>query len=424
MSPPSDQAREPSRRSLRALEASNFFLADVQTGLGPFLAAYLVAAHWSPAAALYVLTAGGLMTVLVQTPAGGIVDQSRHKRFIVVAGSCVLASGALLLFWRTTKASVYGSQLLIGGAGPFLAPALAAITMGLVGRTRFDRQFGRNQSFNSAGNVAAALLALAISHYLRARLIFLATACLVVPTIVSTLLIRPGEIDYDLARGGCERIGQDSGLRATLRLLAHDRVLLLFLGCCFLFHLANAAMLPELGELLSRQQTRAAISFMTACVIVTQVIITFTAGWFGVLAHRHGRRRLLLIGFGVLPIRAVLYTLTHLPVALIAIQFLDGVANSIFTVVAILVIADRTQGTGRFNLASGALATAVGTGAALSNSFGGYLIQISGFRSSFLGLGAVGLAAFVMLFFLLPETAEAPAFTPAPLDKALGETAA
>lgn len=400
----SQRALHPSPASLRALEASNFFLADVQTGLGPFLAAYLVASHWSPSAALYALTVGGLMTVVLQTPAGGIVDQVRRKRLIIVASSLLLGIGALLLTWKTSTVAVYSAQVLIGSAAPFLAPALAAITMGLVGQRGFDRQFGRNQSFNSAGNVAAALLALLVTRYFGDRAIFLAAACLVIPTILSTLLIKPSEIDYELARGGCERTEQGQGAPATLRLLARDRVLLLFLVCCFLFHFANAAMLPELGELLSRNNTKAAIAFMTACVIVTQLIISLTAAWIGMLAHRHGRRPLLLIGFGVLPLRAVLYTLTHLPGALIAIQCLDGIANAIFGVVAILVIADRMRGTGRFNLASGALATAVGAGAALSNSYGGYLIHLSGFRVSFLGLGGVALAAFLMLLFLLPET--------------------
>lgn len=354
--------------------------------------------------ALYALTAGGLMTVVLQTPAGGIVDQARRKRLIVIAGSLVLGLGAMLLAWKTSKVVVYSAQVLIGAAGPFLAPALAAITMGLVGPRAFDRQFGRNQSFNSAGNVAAALLILAVSHYLGNRAIFVAAVCLVVPTIVATLLIKPGEIDYDRARGGSERIQSDQGLAYTLRLLARDRVLLLFLVCCFLFHFANAAMLPELGELLSRHNAKTAVAFMTACVVVTQLIISFTAAWIGIQAHRHGRRPLLLIGFGVLPVRAILYTLTHHPAALIAIQCLDGVANAIFGVVAVLVIADRTRGTGRFNLASGALATAVGAGAALSNTYGGFLIHLAGFRVSFFGLAGVALAAFLMLFFFLPET--------------------
>lgn len=414
----------PRRTSLRALEASNFFLADVQTGLGPFLAAYLVTSHWSPSAALYALTVAGIVTVILQTPAGGIVDQARRKRTIVIVGSLVLGLGALLLAWKTSRVAVYSAQVLIGGAGPFLAPSLAAITMGLVGKRGFDRQFGRNQAFNSAGNVAAALLILAVSHYLGNRAIFIAAACLVAPTIAATLIIKPQEIDYERARGGCERVRENQSLGHTLRLVAQDRVSLLFLVCCFLFHFANAAMLPELGELLSRNNARAAVAFMTACVIVTQLIISFTAAWVGLQAHRYGRRPLLLIGFGVLPIRAVLYTLTHVPTALIAIQCLDGVANAIFGVVAVLVIADRTRGTGRFNLASGALATAVGAGAALSNTYGGYLIHLSGFRISFLGLGAVALAAFLMLFFFLPETEPGDDPATVPFDANLGENPA
>ncbi len=400
---------QPSSRSLRALEWGNFFLADVQTGLGPYLAAYLVTAHWNPSAALYVLTFGGLVTVLLQTPAGAVVDQFHRKRMLVVVAALVLGSGAVLLALSTTKTAVYSAQVLIGSMVPFLVPALAAITMGLVGQRGFDRQFGRNQSFNSAGNVMAALLTLAVSRVWGNRAIFFAGAVLILPTILSVLLIRPEEIDYDRARGGRSRAEESQGLRPVLRLLAHDRVLLLFLPCCFLFHFANAAMLPELGELLSGKQPKTAVAFMTGCILVTQVMISLTAAWIGGLAGRYGRRPLLLIGFGVLPVRAVLYTLTHVPALLIGIQALDGVANAIFGVVSILVISDRTHGTGRFNLASGALATAVGAGAALSNSYGGFLIYAVGFRGSFLGLGGVALVAFALLYLLLPETARSEA---------------
>ena len=109
-------------------------------------------------------------------------------------------------------------------------------------------------------------------------------------------------------------------------------------------------------------------------------------------------------GAGVLPIRALLYTLTHNSGYLIAIQILDGVANAIFVVVSILVVADRTRGTGRFNLAQGSLATAVGIGAALSNTFGGELIQHFSYRISFLSLGAIAALAFVLLWTAIPET--------------------
>jgi MFS family permease len=118
----------------------------------------------------------------------------------------------------------------------------------------------------------------------------------------------------------------------------------------------------------------------------------------------HGRKPLLLLGFGVLPVRALLYTLTHNPESLIAIQILDGVANAIFGVVSILVIADRTRATGRFNLVQGSLATAVGTGAALSTTFGGKLIQHFSYRISFLSLGGIAALAFVLLWTAIPET--------------------
>ena len=174
--------------------------------------------------------------------------------------------------------------------------------------------------------------------------------------------------------------------------------------CAFFFHFANAAMLPELGEMLSKQSTGLAAPLMSACIIVTQVVITCSAASIGRFANVHGRKPLLLLGFGVLPFRALFYTLTQKMFALIAIQLFDGIANAIFGVVAILVVADRTRESGRFNLAQGALAAAVGIGAALSNLFGGKMIQYYSFHASFLALGAVAAIAFAVLLFGVPET--------------------
>jgi len=397
--------------SRRALEATNFFLADVQTGLGPFLAAYLAGAGWQPGRVGVALTVGGLVTVLLQTPAGAVVDRVRAKRLVLILATAVLAIGAVLLSFRADPWTVYTSQLLIGGAGPFLGPTLAAITMGLVGRQLFDRQFGRNQGFNSAGNVACALLIAAVSHLFGNRAIFISAALLTLPTIVCVLCIRPREIDYELARGGPEHAGSERTaegpepkLESIWRAVSGDRILLAFFSCAFLFHFANAAMLPQLGEMLSQHDNRTAAPFMAACVVVTQLLIMASAAFLGRFANRHGRKPLLLLGFGVLPIRALLYTLVHNPAGLIAIQFLDGVANAVFAVVSILIVADRARGTGRFNLLQGALATAAGIGAALSNTFGGKLIQHFSYRVSFLSLGAVAVLAFLLLWIAVPET--------------------
>jgi len=394
------------KRSIHALEATNFFLADVQTGLGPFLAAYLAGAGWQPGSVGVALTVGGVVTVLLQTPAGAVVDQVRSKRLVLVAGSLVLAAGAALLSITAAPWSVYSAQVLIGGAGPFLAPTLAAITMGLVGLKLFDRQFGKNQAFNSAGNVACALLIAGVSRLFGNRAIFITAAVLTIPTIISVLAIKGGDIDYELARGGCDgdKKGKAGKAESIWPALLGDRVLLVFLVCAFFFHFANAAMLPQLGEMLAKGDRKTAAPFMSACIIVTQVVIMCSAASIGRWANGHGRKPLLLLGFGVLPIRAALYTITSNTSELIAIQVLDGIANAIFGVVSILVVADRTRGTGRFNLLQGALATAVGLGAALSNSFGGKLVQYYSFRVSFLGLGAVAAVAFGLLWIGVPET--------------------
>lgn len=394
------------RKSVHALEATNFFLADVQTGLGPFLAAYLAGAGWQPGRVGMALTVGGLITVVLQTPAGAIVDQLRSKRLILVVASAVLALGAVLLSVTAAPWAVYTSQVLIGGAAPFLGPTLAAVTMGIVGVTFFDRQFGKNQSFNSAGNVACALLIAGMSHLFGNRAIFITAAVLTIPTVLAIRAIKSKDINYDLARGGAEQVdGKEIAARVSvLKKLLGDRILLVFLVCAFLFHFANAAMLPQLGEMLSHGARATAAPFMSACIIVTQVVIMCLAPAIGRFANLHGRKPLLLLGFGVLPIRALLYTLTHNPESLIAIQLLDGVANAIFSVVSILVVADRTRATGRFNLVQGSLATAVGVGAALSTTFGGKLIQHFSYRISFLSLGVIATLAFVLLWAAIPET--------------------
>ena len=399
-----DAVEAAKRGSVRSLEWTNFFLADVQAGLGPFVAAYVASIGWEAGAVGRALTFGGIITVLLQTPAGWVVDRVEWKRLILVGGSVVLACGALLLAFSGDASIVYTAQGLVGLASPFLGPTIAAITMGLVGVRLFDCQFGRNQGFNAAGNLFAAAIIAVTSHFLDSRAIFYVVALLVLPTIGAAMLIKRDDIDQELARGGSKHGRDEGGGKSGLIKLARDHVLLAFLACAFLFHFANAAMLPQLGELLAHGSMKAAATFMGGCVAITQIVMLCTAVLIGRYAHRRGRKGLLLLGFGILPIRAVLYTVLHAVPALLAVQILDGVANSIFGVVSILVIADRTRGTGYFNLAQGALATAVGLGAALSNSFGGVLMEKVGYRISFLALGGVACLAFLLLLFTIPET--------------------
>jgi MFS family permease len=171
-----------------------------------------------------------------------------------------------------------------------------------------------------------------------------------------------------------------------------------------MFHFANAAMLPLLGEMLAKGQGRSSMMFMSACVVTTQLVITLLASWSGRKAGTWGRKPLLLVAFGVLPVRGVLYTLTANTGTLVAIQVLDGVGAGIFGVVSVLVIADLTQGSGRFNLTLGAISTAVSIGASLSQVIAGSIVHHFGSNVGFLFLATVASAAFAILYFFMPET--------------------
>lgn len=274
-----------------------------------------------------------------------------------------------------------------------------------MGHRLFDLRQGRNQAFNSAGNVAAAVSMGLLGYFISNRSIFFFVAVCALPTILTLLIIRPDEIDYELARGA--KKGAEDGKPVKPYALLKDRPLLIFLVCAVMFHFANAAMLPLLGEMLAKGRGRSSMLFMSACVVTTQFVIALIASWSGRKAGTWGRKPLLLIAFSVLPIRGALYTLTLNTRALVAIQILDGVAAGIFGVVSVLVIADLTQGTGRFNLTLGAISTAVGIGASLSQVIAGSIVHHFGSNAGFLFLAAVALAAFGILYFFMPETRNA-----------------
>ena len=394
--------RKPSKRTLFGLDWLNFFLADVQSGVGPFLAIYLAAYKWDEQRVGLALTIGGIAGIIAQTPAGELVDRMRSKRALIAGAVVALAIGGLLIAFFPSFWPVVTAQVLIGGTSSVFIPVICAISLGIVGPKIFDYRQGRNQTFNSAGNVTAAVCMGLIGYFLSNRGIFFFVAALAVPTILCLRLIDPNEIDYDLARNA--RDGKDDGKPARVRDLLKERPLLIFLCCAVLFHFANAAMLPLLGEMLSKGKGRSSMVFMAACVVTTQLVITILASWAGRRAGSWGRKPLLLIAFAVLPVRGVLYTLTDNTIILVAIQVLDGIGAGIFGVVSVLVIADLTRGTGRFNLSQGAIATAVGIGASLSQVIAGAIVQHTGYRTGFLFLAGIAAVALAILWIFMPET--------------------
>ncbi len=391
----------PGRRSVLALDGLNFFLADVRTGVGPFLAVYLSAAlHWDAARIGVALSAMSIGSLIAQTPAGALIDRTTSKRAIVLVAAILVGVSCEWIAFTQSFPLIVGLQAVAGIAADIFPPALAALTLGLVGRGALSQRIGRNEAFNHGGNVVAAVLAGVLATYLLQTAVFHLTFVLAMASVLCVLLIKPEEIDHRLARGGDDADGRPSSLRDLLR----DRRLLYFTLAVTLFHFANAAMLPQVGQELAEGKQGAPL-YMAACVVVAQLVMIPTALLAGRLAATVGRKPVFLVGFAVLPLRGVLYTLTDNQYWLIAIQLLDGIGAGIFGVVSVLLVADLTRGTGRFNLTQGMLATAVGIGASLSNVVTGFVVTAGGYNAGFLTLAAVALTALAVFYFLVPETA-------------------
>lgn len=416
----SDQSAEKKASSVRALKALNFCIADVQNGMGPYVALFLEStAHWDPSQIGTALAAGNIAQVVSQTPSGALIDRLRQKRELILAGIVMIAGACLATAWFTTLPVVTAAQALIGIAGAIFPPCLAAIALGLVGRKRMDRQMGTNQAFNAAGNMTAALGIGAMGYFFGLRWMFYLVVALCLAASFLVMQIKADDIDFDLACGADDGAGVRKsahqrtssiweGIRELLQafgqLFRHGPVVV-FLISAVIFHFANAAMVPLVTEMLGKNQgAKTAVLYTSGYMLASQFVFVVVAALSGPLASVIGRKPLFLFAFGALALRGVLYTVSNDPYWLIAVQCMDGLGAGIFGVVAVLIIADLTQGTGRFNAAQGAVATAQGTGAFLSNSMAGYLAKHQGTHFTFLVLAAIALAGLAFFWALMPET--------------------
>jgi MFS family permease len=398
----------------RSLDAVNFLLADVRGALGPYLNVFLITQqHWSQTEAGWVTTISGLLGIVAQTPAGAAIDATRRKRGAVVLALIVLAIGATVIFAVPRFWPVLIANTGIAVVGDVFGPAVAAITLGLYTRTRLARQMGRNSAFDHAGNVAIAAVAGGIGYAFSQRAVFLMVPVFAALASIAILSIPARAIDEDRARGlgagdpGDAATPQGVQAPSGYLTLVRSRPLIVFALCAMLFHFANAPLLPLVGQELAQSHPAWATAMMSACIIAAQLIMLPVALAVGHTADRLGRKPILLLGFAVLPVRAVLYTFSDSAPWLIAVQLLDGVGAGIFGAITPLIIADLMRGSGRFNLAQGAVATAQGIGASLSGLAAGIIVDHFGYPAAFLTSGGAACGALAALFFAMPETGQA-----------------
>ena len=380
----------PSRESQRGLDWFIFFLADVQTGFGPFVAVYLTTQKWTQVEIGFVLSIGGIVALLGQMPGGAIVDAARSERLVAYA------------VWPIFPV-VTAAATLHALASCVLGPAIAAISLGLVGPLAIGERLGRNARFASLGNGSAAALMGATGYLLSSRAVFLVTFILAIPTLLALSRIREKEIDVARCHGEVMREVPDPKTTSVLALV-RQRTLLIFAGAMLLFQLANAAMLPLMAGVVTMRSSQWAPVLIAACIIVPQAIVALTSPSVGRKAQVWGRRPLLLLAFAALVIRGLLFATVKDPYLLVAVQVFDGITAAVFSVMVPLIVADVAFGTGHFNLAQGIVGTAVGIGASLSTVLAGYVSDKLGHSVAFLGLAGVAALGLVTIWLIMPET--------------------
>ncbi|WP_040268164.1 MFS transporter [Pseudomonas rhodesiae] len=398
-------------RNTLSLDSLNFFLADVRDGLGPYLAIYLLAVHkWDPASIGVVMTLAGIAALLTQGPAGALIDRTRSKRAVIAVAALLVTGSCVLLPFVSSFSLVALTQAASAVAASVFAPAISAISLGITGPRAFTRRTGRNETFNHAGNAVAALLAGGLAYLFGPVVVFYLMAFMALASIVAVSCVSAAAIDHEVARGFDPAHHHDHEQPSGIKVLLSNRPLLLFAICCALFHLANAAMLPLVSQKLSQINLHMATPLTSACIVAAQVVMVPMAWLVGSKADVWGRKPLLILGFVILPVRGVLYTLSNDPYWLVAVQMLDGIGAGIFGALFPVIVKDLTQGTGRFNVSLGALSTVFGLGAALSNSLAGFVVQQAGYTAAFLTLAGVAAVALALLWLAMPETLEKPSF--------------
>jgi len=381
----------------RGFDLLNFFVANAQTGFGPFIAVYLTANKWTQANIGLALSLGTVAAVVSQIPAGVLVDMMSSKRTAIFVGVLGIMAAALLLAAWPTELPVLLAQALHAVASCVLTPAIAAVSLQLVGHAALGERLGRNARYASIGNGIAAAVMGATGSYLSSRTVFWLTAALCVPALMALMTIAPG------CHARALPVSQGFN-RTGMRTLLLDRRLQVFATCVLLFHLSDAAMLPLAASAVTMRAGSGANLIIAACIVVPQAVVAMCSPGVGRMAMQWGRRPVLLLGWAALPLRGLLLAVLPGPYLLVAVQTVSGVSAAVFGVMLPLLAADLTRGRPHFNLCLGVLGLAASLGATLSTGMAGWVADALGVSSAFLCLTAAGAAGWWLLWVAMPET--------------------
>ena len=386
------------------LDALNFFLADVRGGLGAFVSVFLVtSAGWTPAEIGAVLTVSGLIGIAAHGPVGALIDRAPGKRGLLVAGVAALAVCAVAIERSPTGPVVFAADVAMAVLGGVFAPTVAALTLGMVTDIEFAARLARNAVWDRIGNLLIAALVGLVGVWLGQRSTFYLVPFFAVISAFVILTIPASAIDAQRARGFIDARAEARPQRLR-QLITENRPLLMLAGLAAIFHFANGAMLPLIGQKLALAHPGFETATVSACIIVAQLVSIIVAIVVGRYVQIGGCKPLLLIACLALVARGVAFAWFDSAAWLIAAQIFDGISTGIWDVLIPLMLADVVAGSGRYSTSRGILGTVQGIGGSLSNVAGGTLVVAFGYGAAFLMFAVVGVAACVVVA-LMPEPA-------------------
>jgi MFS family permease len=373
----------------RGMDFLNLLIAGAGSTYGAFIPVYLTGHAWTQTHIGVVLTVSTVVSMAAQVPAGLLIDHLGPRRRTALYWA-VMAMGIVPLILAVAPRSLPVLLALVAqaAAGSLLTPAIASISLALVGREHLGDRVGRNSRYGSIGAGAGAALMGLCGYVGSQRLAFIVAGLLTVPALLALRAIGPDRFRVSPERSADDKPG-------------------LFALCVALFQVASIAVLQlSAVDVTARLGARGA-PVIAAFLIVPQVVVAVMSPWIGRQADRFGHRLALLAGFVTVPIRGVFFATLRNPYGLVPVQLLEGAGGATLGVMMPLVAADLTAKQGYYTLCISLLGLANGAGTAISTALAGWSADRFGRNAAYWVLAGAGMLAVALVALAMPETSDA-----------------
>jgi len=188
----------------------------------------------------------------------------------------------------------------------------------------------------------------------------------------------------------------------SYRTLLKDKNILAFSIVTFIYHLANAAVVPLVSQYIAIGDERASMVFVSACLLIFYFAQGFTSYGMITFVKKFSPKTLLVVAHLVLPVRCALIVIIIFfgngnRYALAATQFLDGIGAGIYDTMIPIVVGMMTEGTGRFGFTYGFIITTWRVGHGVSLLMGESIVHASGYTTAFFVHAGIAFISVMIL---------------------------